>query len=42
MKKGIGSGKAVVWLFVRCSAEHNLSALLGVELVLASSAFTAM
>lgn len=36
-KKGIGSGKPAAWLFVRCTAGHNLSALLGAGPALASS-----
>lgn len=42
VKKGISSGKPAAWLFVCCTAEHSLSALLGVELVLTSSVFTAL
>lgn len=42
MKKGIGSGQPSAWLFARCTAGHGRSALLGVELPLASSAVAAL
>lgn len=42
VKKGFGLAKPTAWLFVRRTAAHSLSALLGVEPVLASSAFAAL
>lgn len=42
LKKGFGLAKPAAWLFVRRTAGHSLFALLGVELVLTSSAFAAL
>lgn len=42
LKKGFGLAKPTAWLFVSRTAGHSLSALLGIELVLTSSAFAAL
>ena len=42
VKRGFGPGEPTAWLSVHCTAGHSLSALLGVEPALASSAFTAL